>query len=95
MVDEKKLANFFSAMSDPTRLKIIRSISSRRLNVNDISRELGVSISAVSHQLRQLYNLGLVKYEKNGREKFYIVSDNHVIRIIKEGVDHIEKLPRP
>ena len=93
MVSEEELAKFFSAMSDPTRLRIIAAISSNGMNVNSISRKMKITMPAVSHQLKHLYDLGLVKYEKKGREKIYKISDNHVRRIMKEGIDHIEKLP--
>ena len=93
MKKEESLAKFFSAMSDPTRVRIVIAISSEGMNVNSISKKMKITMPAVSHQLKHLYDLGLVKYEKKGREKIYKISDNHVRRILREGIDHIDKLP--
>lgn len=77
-----KLAIFFSALSDHTRLKILFSLSHEKMCVCDISHVVGISLSAVSHQLRILRNLGLVKFENKGKMTFYSLADKEVIKLL-------------
>src|SRR3989337_1880675 len=72
-----RLAQVFSALSDPTRLRIISALSDHELCVCDLSAVLGMSQSAVSHQLQLLRNLNLVKYRKEGRIVYYALDDEH------------------
>ena len=85
----KLLSEVFKAISDVTRLKIILALKDEELCVCDISHILGVSLSAVSHQLRILRNLKLVKYRSQGKMVFYSLADTHTIKLIKEGITHI------
>ncbi len=85
----RELASFFKVFGDETRLKIIDVLSKDRLSVNDISRKIDMSQSATSHQLRILKNHRLVRYEKDGKEIFYQLDDDHVMNIFMQGVDHI------
>lgn len=82
------LSEVFKAISDVTRLKIILALKDEELCVCDISHILGVSLSAVSHQLRILRNLRLVKYRSEGRMVFYSLADRHTISLIQEGIRH-------
>lgn len=86
-----KLAEIFKVLGDPTRAKILLSLSKDELCVCDIAHVLGLSISAVSHQLRLLRNLGLVKYRGEGKMAFYTLDNEHVMRLIDECIRHIEK----
>jgi DNA-binding transcriptional ArsR family regulator len=86
-----KLAEIFKVLGDTTRTKILLSISKSELCVCDISHILGLTISAVSHQLRLLRNLGLVKYRSEGKMVFYTLDNEHVMRLIDEGIRHIGK----
>lgn len=79
-----KLAKFFDALGDPTRLKILYSISKEELCVCDIAHVLDMSLSAVSHQLRILRNLDLVKFENKGKMSFYSLANNDVVKLLKE-----------
>jgi DNA-binding transcriptional ArsR family regulator len=86
------LAETFAALGDPTRLKIIFVLFKEELCVCDIAHLLGVTSSAVSHQLRILRNLRLVKYRKEGRVAYYSLDDAHIGRIFNEGLKHVEEM---
>lgn len=86
-----KLAEIFKVLGDTTRAKILLSLSKGELCVCDISHILDLSISAVSHQLRLLRSLGLVKYRSEGKMAFYTLDNEHVMKLINEGIRHIEK----
>ena len=85
------LAEFFSVMGDSTRIKILYLLFEGEMCVCDISEKLGMSMSAISHQLRVLKNARLVKYRKQGKSVFYSLHDDHVKTIINMGVEHIEE----
>jgi ArsR family transcriptional regulator, lead/cadmium/zinc/bismuth-responsive transcriptional repressor len=84
------LADLFSALSDPTRLRIISVLLEGELNVGDIASQLNMTESAVSHQLRGLRQLHLVRTRKDGRQVYYAVDDDHVARLYRLGLDHVE-----
>ena len=86
----EKLARLFSAMGDPNRIKILYALSQREFCVCDLQRLLDMSQSAVSHQLRLLRNLRLVKFRRQGRMVFYSLDDDHICRLFAEGLSHIE-----
>lgn len=83
------LADTFKIMGDGTRLRIVQSLMVRELRVQDLSDIVGLSASAVSHQLRYLRNMRLVGYRKKGREVFYALEDEHIRNLFLEGVEHI------
>ncbi len=83
-----RLAQVFSALSDPTRLRIISALSEHELCVCDLSVVLGMSQSAVSHQLRLLRNLNLAKYRKVGRIVYYALDDEHIRELYELGLEH-------
>jgi len=84
------LAELFSALSDPTRLRIISVLLEAELNVGDIASQLDMTESAVSHQLRGLRQLKIVRSRKKGRQVFYALDDEHVTKLYRMGLDHIE-----
>ena len=84
------LADLFSALSDPTRLRIISVLLDNELNVGDIASQLTMTESAVSHQLRGLRQLRLVRSRKNGRQVYYALDDDHVAKLYSLGLDHVE-----
>ena len=84
------LADLFSALSDPTRLRIISVLLEGEMNVGDIATQLSMTESAVSHQLRGLRQLRLVRARKNGRQVYYTLDDDHVAKLYRLGLDHIE-----
>lgn len=91
MLDQEtilKLTEGFKAISDPTRLKILHALSIEELCVCDLASALEMSQSAISHQLRVLRDRNMVKYRKEGKMARYYLSDEHVINLIKMGVEH-------
>jgi ArsR family transcriptional regulator, lead/cadmium/zinc/bismuth-responsive transcriptional repressor len=86
------LAETFKAMSDPTRAKIIYALCQEyELCVRDMATIIGTTNSAVSHQLRTLRNMKLVKYNKVGKVTFYSLDDIHINNLFAEGVRHVEE----
>jgi DNA-binding transcriptional ArsR family regulator len=80
------LVEIFKAISDNSRAKILLALRDGELCVCDISHILGLSLSAISHQLRILRNLRLVKYRNEGRMAFYSLVDKRIVRLIEEGM---------
>jgi ArsR family transcriptional regulator len=83
------LADLFSALSDPTRLRIISVLLDSEMNVGDIATQLEMTESAVSHQLRGLRHMKLVRSRKNGRQVYYALDDDHVEKLYRLGLDHL------
>ncbi|MBC8571046.1 ArsR/SmtB family transcription factor [Zongyangia hominis] len=83
------LADTFRVFGDTTRVKIISALLTGPLCVCDITDALGVSQSAVSHQLRILRSHRLVKYRREGRLVYYTLDDEHISSIIRAGLDHV------
>jgi ArsR family transcriptional regulator, lead/cadmium/zinc/bismuth-responsive transcriptional repressor len=84
------LADLFSALSDPTRLRIISVLIDSEMNVGELADRLAMTESAVSHQLRGLRQLRLVRSRKNGRQVYYALDDDHVAKLYRLGLDHVE-----
>lgn len=84
------LADLFSALSDPTRLRIISVLLDGEMNVGEIAAQLEMTESAVSHQLRGLRQMRLVRARKSGRHVFYSLDDDHVTKLYLMGLDHIK-----
>lgn len=85
------LAELYKVFGDSTRVSLLYVLLEEELCVCDLSALLGVSISAVSHQLRILKQARLVKFRKEGKTVFYSLADDHVRDIIGEGMEHIEE----
>jgi ArsR family transcriptional regulator len=86
------LAETFKALSDPTRTKIIYSLcQEKELCVCDIASIIGCTNSAISHQLRILRNMKLVKYNKVGKIAYYSLDDIHINNLFAEGLRHVEE----
>jgi len=84
-----ELADFLEAFSDYTRLKILLALSNQELCTCDLSEITGLSVSAISHQLRVLRDKKLVKYRRDGRNVFYSLDDEHVAAILNIALEHI------
>ena len=82
------LGKIFKAMGDPSRLKILYILSKSPLCVCDIADVLDMTQSLVSHHLRSLRNLKLVKFKRQGKQVIYSLDDDHVLDLINEGLDH-------
>lgn len=85
------LAEFFKVFGDSTRLKIMFALQCREMCVYDIAALLGMSQSAISHQLRILKQMDLVKNRREGKTIFYAPADDHIVSIMRQGLDHIEE----
>jgi len=85
------LAELFKVFGDSTRVKILYALFEAELCVCDIAQLLGLTQSAVSHQLRVLKTSRLVKPRKDGKTVFYSLADDHVRKIIAQGMDHINE----
>lgn len=86
-----KLAETFKVLGDPTRTKIVYALSKEELCVCDLTSIMGISQSGVSHQLRVLRNMDLVKYRREGRVAFYSLNDEHIANLLDEGLEHVEE----
>lgn len=84
-----RLAELFDALGDPTRVRIVFALSSGELCVTDLAAALGMTHSAISHQLRVLRQLRLVKRRRAGQTMFYSLDDEHVSALFQQGIDHI------
>jgi len=84
-----QLASLFDALSDPTRLRIIAALLEGEMNVGDLVITIGLSKSAVSHQLRGLRDKRLVRSRKQGRQVYITLDDDHVAELFLRGLDHV------
>ena len=82
------LASYFQAYSDPTRIKILSALSMTEMCVNDLSKLLNINQTTVSHQLKLLRTLGMVKYRRDGKIIYYSLSNTNVNDIMLKGVNH-------
>lgn len=83
------LALLFKMFADPTRLKIFTALSEQTMSVDDLRTVVGMTQSAISHQLSSLRKLNLVKVEKVGKYSYYSLADDHVMQIFKQALDHV------
>lgn len=84
-----RLAETFKALSDPTRVRLLSALSQSELCVCDLAATLGMSQSAISHQLRLLRALRLVKAAKRGRMVYYSLDDDHIEGLFRQGLEHV------
>ena len=92
MPDEEllfELADLFKVFSDTTRIKLLYALMGRELCVADLAELIGASQSAVSHQLRTLKQARLVKFQRDGKNVIYSLSDDHVYTMLAQGMTHI------
>ncbi|RHW32399.1 ArsR family transcriptional regulator [Lysinibacillus yapensis] len=90
-LDEETLflvSQTFKALSDPTRIRILNLLFQREHSVNEIAESLDLRQSTVSHQLRFLKNLRLVKYRREGTTLYYSYEDEHVMNMLKQTIEH-------
>ena len=87
------LSELFKVLGDPTRIRIAHALSREELCVCDIANLLGVSQSAVSHSLRSLRQMKLVRFRKEGKIAYYALDDEHVARLLEDGFRHVEESP--
>lgn len=85
------LAEFFKIFGDSTRIKILYALSQSEMCVCDIANLLQMGQSAISHQLRLLKQMRLVKSRRDGKTVFYSLADGHIETILAQGMEHIEE----
>lgn len=83
------LANLFDSLSDPTRILIIAALLDGEIGVSELVERLGLTKSAISHQLRGLRDKRLIRTRKQGRNVFVCLDDDHVIELFQRGLDHV------
>lgn len=87
-----KLGNIFKAMGDQNRLKIIYLLSKSPLCVCDIASLLDMTQSSISHHLKVLRDLNLVKFERRGKLVIYSLDDDHVFKLLQSGLEHAKHI---
>lgn len=85
------MAEFFTVLGDPTRLRLISILAEGKFCVCDLAERLGMTESATSHQLRTLRAARLVEYEKKGRQVFYGLHDHHVMELYQTVREHLNE----
>jgi ArsR family transcriptional regulator len=85
------IADTFQILANPTRLQIVRALSRRELCVGDLAAVVGASPSAVSHHLRQLRQMRLVRHRRDGKLTYYSLDDEHVARLFDVGLEHVRE----
>ncbi len=94
MPEEDKLydlADFFKIFGDSTRIKILYVLLCSEMCVCDLAQILNMTQSAISHQLRTLKQMNLVRNRREGKTVFYSLADGHIKTILNQGMDHIEE----
>jgi len=84
------VAELFRAFSDPSRVRIIAALAQGPLNVSALAAAADISESAVSHHMRGLRQMRLVRARKDGRQVFYELDDDHVAALFQQGLDHVQ-----
>ena len=84
-----QVAELFSALGDTSRIRIIGLLSHSEMNVGQLADRVGLSQSAVSHHLRHLRQMRLVRTRKDGRHVFYHLDDEHIMDIFRCGLEHV------
>jgi ArsR family transcriptional regulator len=87
----EEIAETFRVLGDPTRVRILDALASGELCVCDIARLVGISESAVSHQLRLLRGMRLVRVRRSGRQAFYSLADQHIVHLLRLAVTHVQE----
>ncbi len=84
------VAELFRSFSDTSRVRILSALTSQELNVGTLAQLVGISESAVSHHMRGLRQMGLVKGRRDGKEVYYRIEDEHIIILFNQGVKHVQ-----
>jgi ArsR family transcriptional regulator, lead/cadmium/zinc/bismuth-responsive transcriptional repressor len=87
--DVEAVAETFRVLGDPTRIRILDALGTGELCVNDLAGAVGISESAVSHQLRLLRTMRLVRVRREGRMAYYAVDDQHILELLKQARTHV------
>lgn len=85
------VAELFRAFSDTSRVRILSAIIDHEMNVTQLAELVGVTESAISHHMRGLRQMRLVKARRDGKEVYYFVDDPHIITLFQQGVRHVKE----
>lgn len=85
----EQIADLFKGFADPTRVQILSLLVNGEMCVGDIAEAIALSQSAVSHQLRMLKQMHLIKYRREGKNILYSLADDHVLTILQMGLEHV------
>ncbi|MCF0134454.1 MAG: winged helix-turn-helix transcriptional regulator [Blautia sp.] len=91
-IDENSLydlAELFKVFGDSTRIRILYTLTHSELCVQEIADELNMTQSAISHQLRILKQMSLVRFRREGKTIYYSLADDHVATIMNQGLEHV------
>ena len=86
----ERVAELFATLADPSRVRMIAALTAGEMHVGALAAAVGISESAVSHHLRLLRQMRLVRTHKDGRYVFYMLDDNHVADLFRCGVEHVQ-----
>jgi ArsR family transcriptional regulator, lead/cadmium/zinc/bismuth-responsive transcriptional repressor len=89
----ERMAEFFGVLGDPNRWRIISALALAEQRVSDLARQVEMSESAVSHQLRVLRNMRLVGYHRQGRNVVYRLKDHHILNLYRDVSEHLDEPP--
>ena len=85
-----QVAELFRALSDTSRVRLIAVLCDCQMNVSALAEAVGISESAVSHHMRGLRQMRLVRARKAGRQVFYCLDDDHIAELFQRGLDHVQ-----
>ena len=83
------VAELFRAFSDTSRVRIMSALVGEEKNVTELAKLVGVTESAISHHMRGLRQLHIVRARRDGKEVYYSIIDPHIVTLFQQGVDHI------
>lgn len=86
---QAQIADLFKGFADATRVQILFLLTEQEMCVNDIAQAVALSQSAISHQLRLLKQMHLIKYRRDGKNLLYSLDDDHVRSILETGLEHV------
>ena len=89
--DVQAVAETFRVLGDPTRIRILAALGTGEVCVNDLATGIGISESAVSHQLRLLRTMRLVRVRREGRMAYYAVDDQHILELLSQARTHVQE----
>ncbi len=84
------VAELFRSFSDTSRVRILSALTTQELNVGALAEMVDISKSAVSHHIRGLRQMGIVKARRDGKEVYYHIEDEHIITLFNQGVNHVK-----
>ena len=88
--EARTIARFFQVLADPTRVRIVKALADNYWCVSDLTQALGMDQPAVSHQLKYLREMRLVKWTKRGRHVYYSLADDHLNDILVSSIEHLD-----